>query len=65
MRDGVVFHGDIEDDDDYVGFKRSETICMEYKIWNGNKCKLSFYNESKDDELLHEVALPNDKDITS
>ena len=39
---------------------------MEFEIYNGNQVKLSFYNESKENEFIYSVDLPNDnQEITS
>ena len=51
---------------DYEAFKPHDIVCMEYEISDVNKCKLSFYNESKDNEFMYAIDLPNDiKEITS
>ena len=68
MEDGVIFDGsdDYENNaPDYKAFKQFEIICMEFEISNGNECKLSFYNESKDNEFIYCMNLPNNKEITN
>ena len=49
-------------DDKYIAFQRDEIICMEYEIYNGNEIKLSFYNETKENEFIYSMNLPNDND---
>ena len=68
MQAGLVFYGTDEynqndaNEPDYKGFKGQELIGMEYEISNSSKCKLSFYNESKDNEFMFEIDLPNEVD---
>ena len=50
---------------DYKAFESEDIICIEYEISSGNKCKLSFYNESENNTLLHTIDLPNDEGITN
>lgn len=47
----------------YTGFKADDVIRMEYMIFNGTKCKLSFYNESNNNEFLYSMNLPNNDRI--
>ena len=69
MRNNRVFLGNTNkraNDSKFAGFKSHEIICMEYEIYNGNKVKLSFYNETKENEFIYSINLPNDiKEITS
>ena len=63
MKDQLVCDGNdvfLKYDSEYTPFKPNEIICMEYEISNGNKCTLSFYNESKHNEFIWKINLPNE-----
>ena len=60
-RDNFVCDGNLFwawEEKGYKGFKEDEMICMEYEISEGNKCSLSFYNESKDNQFIRKFDLP-------
>ena len=59
--DGLIFDGSwvrSKDHNDYIAFKNSEIIRMEYEISQSNECSLSFYNESRDNQFIWRLALP-------
>ena len=61
-----VFYGPgYGNNEKYKGFNKDEVICIEYEVSDCNKCRLSFYNESKDNEFMFAMELPNRKDITN
>ena len=65
MRNTRVFLGNEKkkaNDDKYISFKYNEIIRIEYEIYNGNEIKMSFYNESKENEFIYSMNLPNDND---
>ena len=47
----------------YKGFSENEIICMEYEIAQGDKCSLSFYNETNNNQFIRKFDLP--KFVTS
>ena len=49
----------------YKGFKEEDMIRMEFMISNGTECKLSFYNESKNNKFLYSMNLPNTDKIVN
>ena len=45
-------------DKQYIAFEDNEIICKESEVIPYKECKLSFYNESKDNQLLYTMHLP-------
>ena len=50
-------------ENDYKGFNSNDIIRMEYEVTSTNKCKLSFYNETEDNEFMYQMDLPNNDKI--
>ena len=61
-----ILLSDSNDYDDKLLWNKNDVIVVEYEISKTNKCKLYFYNESKQNRLLYSMDLPNDnKEITN
>ena len=59
MRHHLIHYPTKRDNKENIAFECDEVICMEYEITDGNKYQLSYYNESKDNQLVFSMDLPS------